>query len=180
MSVRPDGHAVAAAALGSVAAKGAFVPLDPKGRPGRWLVKACVTDGPSPIAEVTLYDDAAGIGKTLRHVIAADASATDGLKLLAWEVASWQAHDLWPKSPGESIRGWYVRTFPDDELGHELDDVPFFQYLVESARAGSCYVCGVGDSVVRNRLEAALDEAMGCQGSLVRDLIYAPGSAKQR
>lgn len=53
-----------------------------------------------------------------------------------------------------TIRDWYVMTYPDDELGYEIDPKANFLGLKETLAAfGDVYAyIGVGDSVVRERV----------------------------
>ena len=82
------------------------------------------------------------------------------IALLAHEVVYLYRYKLWPKKPSESIRDWYMRACPTDELGPDLHDVPFYKYMADAARRRSFYVDGVDDSIVRQRLQAALRHVM--------------------
>lgn len=60
-----------------------------------------------------------------------------------------------------SIRKWYVKAYPTDDLGPEL--VGNFEGALETmAQGGDIYdYMGVGDSLVRERLFTRLSEMLG-------------------
>ena len=72
----------------------------------------------------------------------------------------WYRVEMWPKHPGESIRRWHMRVFPDDPNTLGLDDIPFYEYLMEKVRTGTYYTCGVDNELTVKRIKAALEEVM--------------------
>lgn len=91
---------------------------------------------------------------------------------VARECSSWFKHSLWPKAPSDSIKDWYQKACPNDPLGEELADVSFYEYLAVAAKAGDFYVCGVDDSLVRQRMQAALYHSMNCPDGRIEELVY--------
>lgn len=64
----------------------------------------------------------------------------------------------------EKLRDWYMREFPDDELGPEINPDADFEGLFETLdhyRDVYEYI-GVGDSMIRETLFSRLAEIMGC------------------
>jgi len=60
----------------------------------------------------------------------------------------------------ESIKLWYILTFPKDELGDEIS--PSATFTGAQKNLGSIYeYIGVHDSVVRERIFSELSERMG-------------------
>lgn len=61
------------------------------------------------------------------------------------------------------IKGWYMRTYPADGLGNELDGNVTFKEMFDRMAAGEDVykVIGVGDSVVRERLFDELAKRRG-------------------
>jgi hypothetical protein len=68
---------------------------------------------------------------------------------------------------GEGIKKWYIRSYPTDDLGEELNDTNTFTDLWNSIHKGkNVYnIMGVGDSVIRERLFEYL--------SLIYDVDYS-------
>lgn len=63
----------------------------------------------------------------------------------------------------EKLRDWYMREFPDDELGQKINPDADFEGLFETLdhyRDAYEYF-GVGDSIMRERLFSRLAEIMG-------------------
>lgn len=59
-----------------------------------------------------------------------------------------------------SIKNWYVKAYPTDDLGPELDG-SFAGALETMAKGGCIYdYMGVGDSLVRERLFTRLSEML--------------------
>ena len=114
-----------------------------------------------------IWHDDNGLCIKLTNLYANDERA---VTLMAHDVAHFYRYVLWPSKPSESIRDWYMRTCPDDPEGKFLDDVPFYGYLAEVARKGTYYVCGVDDSIVRQRITAALDAVMDGKGADLYEL----------
>lgn len=77
-----------------------------------------------------------------------------------------------PSSPsdGEHVRDWYMRAFPDDELGAQIaPSLTFDDALTAVPRGGGFYdALGVGDSVVRERVFEELAE----RNSLTYEDVY--------
>ena len=107
--------------------------------------------------EAIIWHDGHGLCVTASRRCRSDERA---IALLTHEVVYLYRYRLWPKKPSESIRGWYMRACPTDELGPDLVDVPFYKYYADAVRGGSFYVDGVDDSVVRQRLQDALRHVM--------------------
>ena len=65
------------------------------------------------------------------------------------------------KNFSASIRKWYVKAYPTDDLGPEL--VGNFAGALETMAKGGCIYdyMGVGDSLVRERLFTRLSEMLG-------------------
>jgi hypothetical protein len=55
---------------------------------------------------------------------------------------------------GEGIKKWYLRSYPTDEMGEELNDTVTFKDLWDSlnAKKNVYEIMGVGDSLIRERL----------------------------
>lgn len=69
----------------------------------------------------------------------------------------------------QGLRDWYVKKFPDDEIGKEIDPVADFDGLFETLdnyRDVYEYI-GVGDSIIRERLFSRLAEIMECDYEVV-------------
>lgn len=65
------------------------------------------------------------------------------------------------KNFSASIKNWYVKAYPTDDLGPELDG-NFAGALETMAKGGDIYdYMGVGDSLVRERLFTRLSEMLG-------------------
>ena len=64
----------------------------------------------------------------------------------------------------DGLRRWYVKNYPDDELGKEIDPVADFDGLFETLdNYQDVYeYIGVGDSIIRERLFSHLAKIMGC------------------
>lgn len=74
------------------------------------------------------------------------------------------------KNFSASIRKWYVKAYPTDDLGPEL--VGNFAGALETmAKGGDIYdYMGVGDSLVRERLFTRLSEMLGLDYDHVYEL----------
>jgi hypothetical protein len=86
-----------------------------------------------------------------------------------------------------NVRKWYMKTYPTDELGGEIDkrislwDV--YEYLSQGRDAYK--IIGVGDSVVRERIFEKLSKVLGVDydtiynmwESVINELSYADGPA---
>lgn len=78
--------------------------------------------------------------------------------------------DSWFFNVGEmrmtNVRDWYVKNFPNDDLGPKLHkDVSFWDVMGLLNAGLGCRIykmIGVGDSVIRERLFARLAELAGC------------------
>ena len=59
---------------------------------------------------------------------------------------------------GEKLRDFYVREFPEDALGREINPNATFEALFEALdHYRDVYACiGVGDSIIRERLFSKL------------------------
>lgn len=61
--------------------------------------------------------------------------------------------------PTDSVYGWYVRAWPDDDLALEIDHRLKFAQVKKAMGTSAIYkVIGVGDSVVRERIETGIRE----------------------
>ena len=71
----------------------------------------------------------------------------------------------------QGLRAWYIRNYPDDELGKEINPDADFEGLFETLdNYQDVYdYFGVEDSIVRERLFARLAEIMGCDYDVVYD-----------
>ena len=72
----------------------------------------------------------------------------------------------------EFVRDFYVRTYPDDDLGYELDPDATFQDIWDSFEdpeggARLYDLIGVGDSLVRERLFEHLSDCLDCDYDVV-------------
>lgn len=69
-----------------------------------------------------------------------------------------------------NIKNWYVRKFPKDELGHELNNKITFKGLFKALdNYKDVYeFLGVGDSIIRERVFEKLAEIMNVE----YDYIY--------
>lgn len=63
----------------------------------------------------------------------------------------------------EKLREFYVREFPEDTFGKEIDPNVTFEDLFEALdHYRDVYACiGVGDSIIRERLFSKLAKIMG-------------------
>jgi hypothetical protein len=71
----------------------------------------------------------------------------------------------------QSIKGFYVDTYPTDELGQEINDEASFEGLnkVLDCNIDVYEYLGVGDSLVRERVFAKLAELMGVSYNVIMD-----------
>ena len=62
------------------------------------------------------------------------------------------------------LKDWYLKTYPTDELGEELNSRATFNDLFEALEnyQDVYNLFGVSDSIVRERLFAKLSEIMEC------------------
>lgn len=63
----------------------------------------------------------------------------------------------------ELLKEFYMRTYPTDDLGQELDDRATFQDLFNALDTYKCVynLFGVGDSIIRERLFERLAFLLG-------------------
>lgn len=64
----------------------------------------------------------------------------------------------------KTIKQWYCETYPDDELGYELNDYATFGELYFALLSGdiSVYtILGIADSVIRERVFEHLADRTG-------------------
>lgn len=82
----------------------------------------------------------------------------------------------------EAVRDWYMRRFPTDELGDEIDETITFRETVRRMLDGDEFygVIGVGDSVVRERLFDEIAARIGCDYGDVYDAWLDRGDARSR
>lgn len=60
----------------------------------------------------------------------------------------------------ESIKGWYMKNFPDDDLGKEVNDITFEDLHVRASMYGgfwSDYI-GVSDTIIREHIVIELQD----------------------
>lgn len=68
----------------------------------------------------------------------------------------------------ERIRDFYTKTYPDDELGYEMNAQMTFESLYKVLGVVDVYeLIGVGDSIVRERLFERLSELLGVDYNVV-------------
>lgn len=73
---------------------------------------------------------------------------------------------------GEKINDWYIKNYPTDELGEEINDITF-EDLWNSTNSDNIYnVIGVGDSIIRERLFEHLSEIYGVEYNYVYDRLF--------
>ena len=72
--------------------------------------------------------------------------------------------------PDKKVAEWYRKTYPDDELGKQIDKSVTFRNIVDALNFDKDIydVIGVGDSVVRENIFDQLEEAYGIN----YDLLY--------
>ncbi len=65
----------------------------------------------------------------------------------------------------ETLREYYLRAFPTDELGKDLNQSPTFTDLfITLDQRKDVYICfGIGDSIVRERLFSRLAFLLGVE-----------------
>ena len=72
-----------------------------------------------------------------------------------------------------SVRDWYMDTYPNDDLGHMIDKKVSFWDLVGLLNAGlgdKIYkVIGVDDSVIRERIFSRISKVVGCDYGTIYD-----------
>ena len=63
----------------------------------------------------------------------------------------------------ETIKEYYTRNFPSDELGEELNDTATFDmlFIILFTRKDVYEYIGVGDSIIRERIFERLSEIKG-------------------
>jgi hypothetical protein len=66
----------------------------------------------------------------------------------------------------KKIKDWYIKSYPTDDLGEEINDtITFKSFWAYTKQGYDAYnVLNVGDSVVRERVEQKLSEILGEQG----------------
>ena len=69
------------------------------------------------------------------------------------------------------IRGWYLKAYPTDDLGEEIDPNVTFEDIFNTldARRDVYRVIGVVDSIIRERVFAQLAKIMGTPYEYVFD-----------
>lgn len=70
----------------------------------------------------------------------------------------------------ENIRVWYVENFPTDDLGEELKDATFKDFLKAVATNKVYETMGVADSLVRERLFERLSNLLKKPYGFIYDL----------
>lgn len=75
-----------------------------------------------------------------------------------------------------SIKRWYIRTYPDDELGYRINDISF-SFVYQAIMEGQDFyeVVGVYDSVVRERLFFAMSGILNVKIQHIYDLCLLAG-----
>lgn len=74
-----------------------------------------------------------------------------------------------------SIRKWYGKTYPEDEIKNDIKDISFRKALDAIDEGKDFYgVIGVGDSVVRDRIFQKLSEIKGCSYDDIYQAWRAP------
>ena len=58
------------------------------------------------------------------------------------------------------IKEWYIKEYPTDELGVEIDDDVTFEDLFESLDKNVYETLGVGDTIIRERTFDKLSKVM--------------------
>ncbi len=79
----------------------------------------------------------------------------------------------------ERLRQWYEETYPEDDLGSEIDEEATFRDLYNAIRnAGNVYeIIGVGDSIIRARCFERLAGIIGKDYNYVYDRwLFARGA----
>ena len=64
-----------------------------------------------------------------------------------------------------SVRDWYVREFPSDDLGPTIPPLLTFWDAVAALNIGAdiyCFLGDAADSVIRERLFSRIAEIVGC------------------
>jgi len=82
--------------------------------------------------------------------------------------------------PMLNIHKWYTQTYPDDELGDEINDLRSFGDLYDALLSleDPYKIIGVGDSVIRERIFQKLAEELGVDYSQVYDLWLKGGESR--
>lgn len=64
----------------------------------------------------------------------------------------------------ETVKLWYTKTFPDDELGAEINENITFEDVLQALNQHTeiYEFIGVGDSIVRERIFGELAERADC------------------
>lgn len=78
-----------------------------------------------------------------------------------------------------TIKTWYAKAYPTDNVGSTLDPNVTFADLYDALRAGTCVYATLGgnaDSIVRERIFAALADFLDVD----HDHIYKLWSKKRR
>ena len=64
----------------------------------------------------------------------------------------------------ETIREWYMKEYPLDECGKDINpEATFFNVLVGMAQGEDFYEKVYGDSIIRERVFAELSKRLGCK-----------------
>lgn len=73
----------------------------------------------------------------------------------------------------EKIRDFYMRKYPQDELGAELSDASFGDLLAALVAKRNVYeVIGEGDSIIRERLFERLADLVGVGYDTIYELWF--------
>lgn len=68
-----------------------------------------------------------------------------------------------------SVKEYYLKEYPEDDLGEDLKDITFAKLLADMNKGISPYDSfGVGDSIIRERIFEELSELLGVE----YDVIY--------
>ena len=72
--------------------------------------------------------------------------------------------EMYKEATNTNIKDWYLKTYPTDKLGEELNGRATFYDLFEALEnyQDVYNLFGVSDSIVRERLFAKLSEIMEC------------------
>lgn len=88
-----------------------------------------------------------------------------------------------PVSDKEQVKGWYMRTYPNDELGEQIATTLTFGDALRAVPSGADFYAalGIGDSIVRERVfeELASRTGLGYDDIYERWLNQTPWSASE-
>ena len=73
----------------------------------------------------------------------------------------------------QKIKDFYLRTYPTDDLGVEIDpNMTFERLILKAAKGKDIYdLIGVGDSVIRERLYSKIADEMNVEYVFVYNLM---------